>query len=129
MGVGKRQLATRALRGQMWSPGRPSVARHEDRVRFWETIARGVSTEDAAVAGGISAAVGARWFRHAGGMPPISVAPLSGRYLTFAEREEIAILHPTCERFEPTPERTGTVPFPPRSSTATEPPGRRPERA
>ena len=26
-------------------------------------------------------------------MPPISLAPLSGRYLSFAEREEIAILH------------------------------------
>jgi transposase, IS30 family len=33
-----------------------------------------------------------RWFRHSGGMPPISLAPLSGRYLSFAEREEIAIL-------------------------------------
>src|SRR5207302_409716 len=29
----------------------------------------------------------------AGGMPPITLAPLSGRYLSFAEREEIAILH------------------------------------
>lgn len=26
-------------------------------------------------------------------MPPISLAPLSGRFLTFAEREEIAIMH------------------------------------
>lgn len=26
-------------------------------------------------------------------MPPISLAPLSGRYLSFAEREEVAILH------------------------------------
>ena len=26
-------------------------------------------------------------------MPPFSLAPLSGRYLTFAEREEISILH------------------------------------
>ena len=26
-------------------------------------------------------------------MPPISLAPVSGRYLSFAEREEIAILH------------------------------------
>ena len=25
-------------------------------------------------------------------MPPVSLAPLSGRYLSFAEREEIAIL-------------------------------------
>jgi hypothetical protein len=76
----------------MRSPGRPSTARREDRVRFWEAIARGASSEDAAVGTGVSQAVGSRWFRQAGGMPPISLAPLSGRYLSFAEREEIAIL-------------------------------------
>jgi IS30 family transposase len=92
MGAGKRQLAIRAMRGQMWSPGRPSAARREDRVRFWQAIARGVSSEDAAAVAGVSQAVGSRWFRHAGGMPPIMLAPLSGRYLSFAEREEIAIL-------------------------------------
>ena len=92
MGVGKRQLEIRAWRGQMWSPGRPSVARRQDRVRFWRAIARGASTEDAAIEAGVSSPVGARWFRHAGGMPPISFAPLSKRYLSFAEREEIAIL-------------------------------------
>jgi IS30 family transposase len=61
-------------------------------VRFWEAIARGVSSEDAAAVAGVSQAVGSRWFRQAGGMPPITLAPLSGRYLSFAEREEIAIL-------------------------------------
>ncbi len=89
------------MRGQMWSPGRPSTARRDDRVRFWEAIARGASSEDAAVATGVSQAVGSRWFRQAGGMPPITLAPLSGRYLSFAEREEIAILraqqHGVCE--------------------------------
>jgi IS30 family transposase len=92
MGAGKRQQAIRAMRGQMWSPGRPSAARREDRVRFWQAIARGVSSEDAAAVAGVSQAVGSRWFRQAGGMPPITLAPLSGRYLSFAEREEIAIL-------------------------------------
>jgi IS30 family transposase len=92
MGAGKRQQAIRAMRGQMWSPGRPSVARREDRVRFWQAIARGASSEDAAAVAGVSQAVGSRWFRQAGGMPPIMLAPLSGRYLSFAEREEIAIL-------------------------------------
>jgi IS30 family transposase len=91
MGAGKRQQAIRAMRGQMWSPGRPSPARREDRVRFWRAIARGVSSEDAAAVAGVSQAVGSRWFRQAGGMPPIMLAPLSGRYLSFAEREEIAI--------------------------------------
>ncbi len=92
MGVGKRQQAIRALRGQMWSPGRPSVARREDRQQFWREIAAGRSSEEAAAAAGVSGAVGGRWFRDGGGMPPISLAPLSGRYLSFSEREEIAIL-------------------------------------
>ena len=81
------------MRGQMWSPGRPSVARREDRVRFWEAVARGVTSEDAAVEVGVSPPVGSRWFRQAGGMSPISLVVLSGRYLSFAEREEIAIGH------------------------------------
>ena len=93
MGSSRRQRAIRAMRGQMWSPGRPSTARREDRVRFWEAIARGATSEDGAVAAGVSPAVGSRWFRQAGGMPPISLSPVSARYLSFPEREEIAILH------------------------------------
>jgi IS30 family transposase len=87
------QRAIRAMRGKMWSPGRPSTARREDRVRFWEAIGRGLSSEDAAGEAGVASAVGTRWFREAGGMPPLTLAPVSGRYLSFAEREEIAILH------------------------------------
>jgi Helix-turn-helix domain len=93
MGAGTRQQAVRVMRGQMWSPGRPSVARREDRQRFWRAIAVGRSSEDAAAVAGVSQAVGSRWFRDGGGMPLISLASLSGRYLSFAEREEIAILH------------------------------------
>src|SRR5436190_8273005 len=63
MGVGKRQQAIRAMRGQMWSPGRPSVARREDRQRFWRAIAAGCSSEDAATAAGVSQAVGSRRFQ------------------------------------------------------------------
>ena len=33
-----------------------------------------------------------RWFRHAGGMSPLSLAEPTGRYLSFAEREDIALL-------------------------------------
>jgi IS30 family transposase len=76
----------------MRSPGRPPVARREHRQRFWKAIARGLSSEDAAVSCGVSPAVGGRWFRQGGGMPSTSLAPLSDRYLSFAEREEIAIL-------------------------------------
>ena len=76
----------------MHSPGRPPVACLEQRQRFWAAIACGVTTVDAAGEAGVSEAVGVRWFREAGGMPTVSQAPLSGRYLSLAEREEIAIL-------------------------------------
>jgi IS30 family transposase len=76
----------------MRSPGRPPVGRLEHRQRFWAAIARGLSSEDAAAQAGVSAAVGVRWFREGGGMPPVALAAPSGRYLSFAEREEIAIL-------------------------------------
>jgi len=59
---------------------------------FWRLIAAGVSTEEAAECVGVSTPVGFRWFRHAGGMSPISLAEPTGRYLSFAEREEIALL-------------------------------------
>jgi IS30 family transposase len=89
----RRRRADRARRPLMRSPGRPPVGRREHRQRFWEAIARGLSSEEAGEAAGVSPAVGTRWFREGGGMPMVSPAPLSGRYLSFAEREEIAILH------------------------------------
>ena len=79
-------------RPPMRSPGRPPVSRREHRQRFWAAIKHGLSSEDAAAEAGVSQPVGTRWFREAGGMPPVTQAPLSGRYLSFAEREEIAIL-------------------------------------
>jgi IS30 family transposase len=95
MRAGKRR-SDRALRAVLpRSPGRPGVAQRESRRRFWAAIAAGRSSEAAAIAAGVSPAVGARWFREAGGMPPRTFAPsakpLSGRYLVFAEREEIAL--------------------------------------
>ena len=75
----------------MRSPGQPGLSCEVER-RFWVGIAAGQSSENAAAACGVSPAVGVRWFRQAGGMPPISLSPLSGRYVSFAEREEIALL-------------------------------------
>jgi len=92
-----RRRSDRALRSKLRSPGRPPVAQRTHRRRFWVFIAAGASSEDAATGAGVSAPVGARWFREAGGMPPSTLArsskPLSGRYLSFAEREELAIQH------------------------------------
>jgi IS30 family transposase len=76
----------------MRSPGRPPVARREHRQWFWAAIAQGASSEDAAAEAGVSPAVGVRWFREGGGMPSVSLRPLSGRHLSFREREEIALL-------------------------------------
>ena len=76
----------------MRSPGRPPVGRREHLQQFWEAIATGISSEEAAVRAGVSPAVGTRWFRQAGGMRTVTFTSLSGRYLSFREREEIAVL-------------------------------------
>jgi len=72
------------------------VAGRDEQRRFWAAIAAGMASEDAALQAGMSQPVGSRLFRRAGGMPPAifrpSAKPLSGRYLSFAEREEIALL-------------------------------------
>lgn len=91
-----RRRSDRVLRSKLRSPGRPPVARWEHRRRFWVLIASGLSSEDAAMGCGISQPVGTRWFREAGGLPPSHLSPSSpspsDRYLSFSEREEIALL-------------------------------------
>src|SRR3954469_16166324 len=95
MSVRKRRSA-RSGRAPLPSPGRPPAAGRDEQIRFWRAIATGLSSEDAALEAGVSQPVGTRWFRKAGGMPPAmfrsSAKPLSGRYLSFVEREEIALL-------------------------------------
>ena len=89
--VRRQQAADRAQRPKMSSPGRWGFARSVER-GFWLQIADGKRTAQAAEAVGVSEVIGTRWFRNAGGMPPMSLAERSGRYLSFTEREEIAIL-------------------------------------
>src|SRR3954471_4570498 len=88
----RQQQADRALRPAMRSPGRPMPARHVERA-FWRLIAQGRRTEEAARELGVSTPVAVRWFHHAGGMPPLSLAEPTGRFLSFFEREEIARLN------------------------------------
>src|SRR5215211_3889506 len=91
-----KRRSDRSGRAPLPSPGRPPTAGRNELTRFWTAIAAGLSTEDASAAGNIPQAVGARWFRKAGGMPPAMFGPSaklqSGRYLSLAEREEIALL-------------------------------------
>ena len=84
-------LVTQTGRPAMRSPGRPPIRRDLERA-FWVKIAAGMTSEDAGVAVGVSGPVGSRWFRERGGMPLISLDRPSGRYLSFAEREEIALM-------------------------------------
>ncbi len=86
-----RALDRAAAAGARWG-GHPPAGRREHRVRFWEAIARGASSEKAAVEAGVLPSIGVRWFRKGGGMPPLTLVPVSGRYLSFTEREEIAVL-------------------------------------
>jgi IS30 family transposase len=88
-----RRPSDRASRAPMRSPGRPPGWRRENLQRFWEAIGRGLSSEAAAGVAGVSPAVGTRWFREGGGMSTVGSALLSGRFLSFREREEIAILY------------------------------------
>jgi len=75
----------------MKSPGAPALRRDVER-GFWREVAKGLTSEEAAVAVGVSEAAGSRWFRERGGMATFMVAPVTGRYLSFSEREEIALL-------------------------------------
>ncbi len=100
----------RAGRPKMHSPGRPSVGRREHRARFWAAITGGLSSEAAATEAGVSAVVGVRWFREGGGMPSVTQAPLSGRYLSFVEREEIALLRARGSGVRETARRLGRSP-------------------
>ncbi|WP_285628977.1 IS30 family transposase [Kineosporia sp. NBRC 101677] len=78
-------------RSPMKSPGAPAHRREIER-EFWKVIATGVTSEEAAAKVGVSGVIGTRWFRQGGGMPPMELTPLSGRYLSFGEREEIALM-------------------------------------
>jgi hypothetical protein len=82
-------------RSPMKSPGAPSLRRDVERL-FWREVAKGLSNEEAAVAVGASGAAGSRWFRERGGMPTFMLEPVTGRYLSFEEREQIGLLRAQC---------------------------------
>lgn len=91
----KKRRSSKSLRTKLRSPGRPPVLHRAAQRPFWQAIGQGSSSEDAAAVAGVSPAVGARWFRQCGGMPPSHLAPSApqpkGRCLSFAEREQIAL--------------------------------------
>jgi transposase, IS30 family len=58
---------------------------------FWRAIAEGVPTSVAARRARVGDQRGARWFREAGGVPPLETTEPSDRFLSLSEREEIAV--------------------------------------
>ena len=71
--------------------GRPKYPYEYER-RFWTRIRAGDGIGEAAVAAGVSDTWGSRIFREAGGVNPTRVHEPAGRYLSWADREEIAAL-------------------------------------
>ena len=67
--------------------------RREIQRAFWRLITQGVFPGPAGIRAGASDHTGGTWYRQAGGMTPLNLREPSGRYLSFVEREEIAILH------------------------------------
>ena len=90
-----KRRSDQCTRSKLRSPGRPPVWQRDNLCRFWQAIAIGRTSEEAAIDAGVSPPVGVRWYRGAGGMPPTHLSPSSrprcDRYLTFSEREDIAI--------------------------------------
>lgn len=91
----KTKKASASLRAKLRSPGRPPVLHHVSRWRSGRRSHVGSAVRTQPPIAGVSMAVGARWFRQCGVMPSSLPAPsapqTSGRYLSFAEREEITL--------------------------------------
>src|ERR1700729_530799 len=69
--------------------GRPPASR-DARVRFWEGVRAGLLPGEAVAAAGLNWRA-QRWFGEAGGVKANGPGPVSGRYLSLAEREDIAV--------------------------------------
>jgi len=67
--------------------GRPRA----HRVAFWQGIRSGDSIDASAAQVGIDHATALRWFADAGGVKGNAPGPIAGRFLSFEEREEIAV--------------------------------------
>jgi IS30 family transposase len=61
------------------------------RARFWDGVRSGLGLREAAAAAGVHRGQAERWFREAGGVKGNGAAGGKGRYLSLAEREEIAV--------------------------------------
>ena len=95
----------------------------EDVQVFWAELQRGEFITDAAEAVGTYRKQGARWVVASGGVRPRRGRNLQGRYLSFAEREEIALARAAGESMRSIAARLGRAP-----STISRELGRKPRR-
>jgi transposase, IS30 family len=70
--------------------GRPAMPRSV-QAGFWDGMRAGLSVVEAAEAAGVGVWTAGRWFRRAGGVKANGPVRGSGRFLSVAEREEIAV--------------------------------------
>ena len=70
--------------------GRPAAPRTV-HARFWEGVRSGLGVQEAGLAAGVGRVRAFTWFRQAGGVKSNGPGPVSGRYLSPEEREEIAV--------------------------------------
>jgi len=70
--------------------GRPRLP-NEVRREFWQGIRSGLVVPEAAAFAGVAPRTARLWHRQAGGVNPYPATPVSGRYLSFDEREGIAL--------------------------------------
>jgi transposase, IS30 family len=70
--------------------GRPGLPRSVQAV-FWDGVRAGLGVQEAGVAAGVGPNMAKVWFRQAGGVKANGPGRVSGRYLSVAEREEIAV--------------------------------------
>ena len=77
---------------------------------FWAALQRGEFINDAALEAGTYRKKGTRWVAHHGGVRPRRGRDLEGRYLSFAEREEIALSRARGESIRCIARRLGRSP-------------------
>ena len=70
--------------------GRPAAPRAL-QAQFWEGIRSGLGVAEAGAAAGVGPVKAFAWFKLAGGVKSNGPRPAGGRYLSVAEREEIAV--------------------------------------
>ena len=69
----------------------PITYSRQTRREFWEAVRSGLLPQPAAVAVGVAPNTGQNWFRQAGGVITNGQCQVGDRFLSLAEREEIAV--------------------------------------